>query len=252
MKRYYLILLVAFLASCSKADKFGKPNVDVIAIQKDDKEWKKYNKENIELSFDFIPVNSADEKIDKGVFLQELKKGKFIPIKLDAETPTYKLYPIDKSADEKISRSVKGVGKIAYQYFNMEGVTLPNFEFTDLDSITYNNSNMKGNIMVIKCWFISCVPCIQEFPELNEIVEEYKSKKDVKFVSLSFDNSEKLDRFLEKKVFKYATVPEQQDFMMKDLKVKRYPTHLLIDKEGKIYKMVDNVHALKVALKKIS
>lgn len=251
MKKILLfILIITAIVSCSNGNRFGKPNIDVNTIQQNVDDWKKYFKKNIEFSDDFTPVGIDDEKIEKSVFFQQLKTGKFIPVKLESEDVYYKLFPIAENTPEKIGKHIRSNASTAYQYYNMEGVKLPNFEFVDLDSVTYNNQNMIGKVMVIKCWFISCRICVEEFPELNKIVENYKSKEDVKFVSLAFDTPEKLEKFLEKKVFKYATVANQQNFMMKDLKVKRYPTHLIIDKEGKIYKMVDNVHALEKALEK--
>jgi hypothetical protein len=52
-------------------------------------------------------------------------------------------------------------------HFKMEGTPIPGFNFTDLNDKVYNQSTTRGKIVILKCWFIHCVACLKEFPELN-------------------------------------------------------------------------------------
>lgn len=208
------------------------------------KKWSKYNKENIELSYEFTPVNENNEVIDKKDFLSQLKTGSYIPLKAESEDLTYKLYKLNDTADKKIGKSIRSSSSIAESYFNKEGQPFPNFNFVDLNGTNYTKKSTKGKIKVIKCWFINCVVCVQEFPELNELYDRYETSDRVVFLSLAFDKPDKLRNFLTKKEFRFPVIAEQKKFMSKDLEVKQYPTHLIVDEDNNIIKMVNNVKAL--------
>ncbi len=70
------------------------------------------------------------------------------------------------------------------------------------------------------------------------------------FISLAMDSKQDLISFLNKQQFKYAVVPEQKRYMEEDLGISEYPTHILIDKNGKIVKVVNSVEDIIPFLKK--
>ncbi|WP_299124956.1 TlpA disulfide reductase family protein [uncultured Tenacibaculum sp.] len=220
-------------------------------IQGSFENWNKYTKENIDLMSTFVPVDDKGVKTDKGIFLSLLRTGAFIPVKdvVKGETQ-YKLINLEQSADEKIKKGITGKATIAYQYFRREGKKLPSYDFVDLKGKSHNKADTEGKILVLKCWFINCKICVEEFPELNALVDKYKDDN-IEFVSLAFDKKDKLVDFLKTKSFKFSTVPEQKDYMSKKLKVKQYPTHLIVDSNGVILKMVNNVKTLTSELDRI-
>ncbi len=122
----------------------------------------------------------------------------------------------------------------------MEGKELPEYEFTDLNGKVYDKTSTKGKALLIKCWFIGCVACVKEFPELNKLVDEYKDRNDILFISLATDSKQDLTSFLNKKQFKYAVVPDKGKYMSDQLVVNAYPMHVLIDKKGKIVKITNS------------
>ena len=103
---------------------------------------------------------------------------------------------------------------------------------------TYDRFTTKGKVLVIKCWFIRCVACLKEFPELNKLVDKYKDRNDMLFISLAIDSKQDLISFLNTKEFKYAVVPDKEKC------ITAYPTHILIDKNGKIVKVVNGIDDL--------
>ena len=220
-------------------------------IQGSFENWNKYTKENIDLMSTFVPIDDKGVKTDKGVFLSLLRTGAFIPVKdiIKGETQ-YKLINLEQSADKKIKKGIVGKATIAYQYFRREGKKLPSYDFVDLKGKSHNKADTEGKILVLKCWFINCKICVEEFPELNALVDKYKDDN-IEFVSLAFDKKDKLVDFLKTKSFKFSTVPEQKDYMSKKLKVKQYPTHLIVDSNGVILKMVNNVKTLTSELDRI-
>lgn len=214
--------------------------------------WRTYNTENIELSYEFTPIDENDNIIEKEDFLNQLKTGLYIPLKVKGEQVAYKLHKLSETSNQKITRTIKSFSSIAYNYFKKEGEPLPTFQFTDLTGNQYSSESSKGKIMVIKCWFIHCVVCVQEFPELNELYDHYESNGDVMFLSLAFDKEDKLKKFLVKKEFRYPVIAEQKDYMTKKLGLKQYPGHIIVDKEGNIVKIVNNVKALITTLDKLT
>ena len=226
-------------------------SVNVEDIQKNFKNWDAYTKENIDLMSTFIPLDENNVKIEKGMFLTLLRTGAYIPVKSEKEGKVqYELTNIEDSADPKIKKSITSKASIAYQYFKMEGKKLPEYSFIDIEGKAHNKADTKGKLLVLKCWFITCKVCVEEFPELNKLVDKYKDDN-IEFVSLAFDKKDELTDFLKTKTFKYPTVPEQKEYMAKKLKVKQYPTHLIVDSNGVIIKMVNNVKTLTSELERI-
>lgn len=215
--------------------------------------WYKYTYYNIRLTQDFTGLNANSDTISKISFLNQLATGKYIALKISNQVlPTYKLFKF--SAKDPEMQSVRDIAKQMADteifYYKMEGKPLPDFEFVDLNGQKYNNKNTKGKTLVLKCWFIKCGACIQEFPEVNKLANEYKENKDVLFISLATDKKEKLISFLKEKPLEYAVIPSSEKFLRESLKVQSYPTHFLVNKDGKIIKMVNVIYDLIPFLKK--
>jgi len=270
MKQLFTILLLGtlhFMFSCnsddsSKLSKEGKStnanpqsnkkyHVNPEELLKDFTTWYTYTYYNIRLSQDFAGLNVDSSIIKKGDFLNLLSTGNFVPVKIMVKDnlPFYKLYRFGNS-NMDIQRTIKQMSLTEIEHSEMEGKELPAYNFTDLNGKTYNKSSTKGKIIILKCWFIHCVACVKEFPELNKLVDEYKNRNDIQFVSLAMDSKEKLTLFLKTKEFKYAVVPEQKKFMIEQMNITSYPTHILIGKDGKIVKVVNSIDELIPFIKK--
>ena len=252
MKKYISFLLSVVLIatiSCSRKPNYGSPNVDFESIKKSQSLWWTYHCKNIVLSSNFIALDHSSNRISKDLFLKNLTTGDFIPLKLTSTDSTYyKLYRLDRTSDKTIPDVIKIVADEASKNFRMEGTVFPKFDLKDLNGVEYTNEKTKGKTVVLKCWFIACAPCVAEFPQLNELVAKYKNRDDIVFVSLAFDSKEKLEPFLLKKPFRYAVVPDQKQFMFSDLDIKSYPTHIIIDKNGIIRKVVTSADEMIDAL----
>jgi peroxiredoxin len=131
----------------------------------------------------------------------------------------------------------------------MEGKEFPDFTLTDLDGKTWTKEGLQGKTLAVKTWFIRCKPCIEEMPQLNELVEEYSDREDVVFLSLSLDPKDELQKFLSEKEFKYAVVPQQKAFIEDTLGFSIYPTHIIVEPSGRIRKVVNTAPEMIAALK---
>ncbi|MEO8171854.1 MAG: TlpA disulfide reductase family protein [Sediminibacterium sp.] len=261
MKCSFLLLLAAtmfFTSSCNTAGNKNESNkngdttfiVDWTSLSKDFLTWYNYTYTNVPLSQDFIGLDVDSAKIDKPAFLAKLLKDDVVAYKImiSQGIPVYKLFAI--KPDEAIQTTARQMAETAIAHLKMEGTQIPDFHFTDLDGKEYDKTSTKGKILVLKCWFIRCGACVKEFPDLNKLVDEYKNRNDVLFVSLAIDSKQDLVNFLKTKKFSYTTVPGMSDYMSYQLNVSEYPTHLLIDKNGKILKVVNRIEELVPFLKK--
>lgn len=91
----------------------------------------------------------------------------------------------------------------------------------------------KGRITVVNFWFINCPPCRVEIPDLNELVNKYGSDS-VRFVAVALDQKYDLENFIRTMPFKYQIVDEGR-YLAQNYNIQSYPTHVVVDKEGKVY-----------------
>ncbi|MCC9070832.1 TlpA family protein disulfide reductase [Flavobacterium sp. F-65] len=248
-----IVLFLIFTSSFGQA-KYGNPEVDPIKIQKTYSDWWAYQSKNIMLSRDFVALDSLSREISKETFLDELANGSYIPIRLKSEDTVcyYKLFKIALNSDTSIKATINQEAFDGYKNFKMENTIFPKFSFKDLNGTLVTNESMKGKIVVIKCWYIHCAACIKEFPDVNQLVEKYKNREDIIFVSLAEDTPEQLNAFLKRKPLSYSVIPNMKIYMNETLQLNAFPTHFIINKEGIIAKVLNNYESLELALAKES
>jgi peroxiredoxin len=210
-----------------------------------------YQRDFVRLSENFTPLDTALNVISEEKFFNLFATGNYLPLhRLSKENiSSYQLYKLDTTISNDISTTIREWAAHEYKLYKMRGQELPDFNFIDLKGNVYNKENTKGKILVLKCWYIQCVVCVEEMPELNKLVKKYTNRNDILFVSLAMDSKEKLQEFLSKKQFKYAVVPDKKNYLLDSLKIEMYPTHLIINKQGLISKVVNTEVHLASALK---
>ena len=216
--------------------------IDAERVLKNFMTWYNYTYQNIRLAQDFIGEDQYAKQIDKTKFLQQLTTGNFVALKT-AKKDNVAVYTLMKREDLQtdIKNTMVQMARTALTLKSMDGKPLPTYHFTDLNGNVYTNKNTTGNVMLIKCWFINCVACVKEFPQLNHLVDHYKNRSDIKFISLASDSKADLTGFLKKKPFNYSVVPGMGKYMTEQVNVNAYPLHLLINKEGKIVKATNSI-----------
>jgi peroxiredoxin len=124
------------------------------------------------------------------------------------------------------ARGVKGVASTARKS------AAPDFAVQALDGNDLKLSELKGKAVVLNFWFIGCAPCRVEMPGLNSLVEEFDGK-DIAFIGFALDPADKLREFLKDHSFDYTIVPGSTK-IAELFGVSVYPTHILINKQGRI------------------
>ena len=112
---------------------------------------------------------------------------------------------------------------------------VPDFKVVTLNGDTLELSKLKDKIVILSFWFIECHPCIAEIPDINKLVEMYKSK-DVVIISMSTDSKDELlKNFIPKHTLNSIIVPSCNR-IANDYCVAGYPSIFIINKKGKLVK----------------
>ena len=113
----------------------------------------------------------------------------------------------------------------------------PAFSLTSLEGEKFDLSALRGKVVVLNFWFTGCTPCVAEFSKLNGLVNKFKSKG-VVFIAPTLDNETTLKPFLKEHRFKYHIVPNAGGLIVSTYSDGSgnvsFPTHIVIDGEGKI------------------
>ena len=101
------------------------------------------------------------------------------------------------------------------------------------------NDSLKDKVVVINVWASWCKPCLDEIPDLNELVEEYKSE-DIVFIALNRENEEEEREKMEEKgiEFDYELYFNQDELidLLYSYKLKNesnaIPLNIVLNKSG--------------------
>lgn len=89
--------------------------------------------------------------------------------------------------------------------------------------------DLNGKIIVLDFWFTDCAPCVASIPELNHLTKQFP---EVVFLSVTFDEPAKIDRFLDKMVMYYPIGSDPEKKTIRAYGVSAFPETFLIDENG--------------------
>ncbi len=232
-------MLGLFCTMRAKSQTPGKIVVPVDSIIKNMNSLLAYNSAHLRLEDNFLAYDEQGHTITKQRLLEQTATGKYLPLQVYSKGNVwaYRLYKLPENTDQDVRLMLKQIGVIYYGFYQSIGKPLPPFHYVDLNGNVYTSANTKGKIMVLKAWSTSCIPCVEEMPMLNKLVDQYKSRKDIIFVSIAYDSRERLRAFMNHRTFKYAVVPMPIDYIQKTLHVTGYPAHWVINKQGVVVSM---------------
>lgn len=232
------------MLGCGKSSPKQLPNVDIKTLTQNFASWWSYYNKNIDLSLDFLALDTDANQIDKKMFLEKLTKENVIAVKLTNENTEKETYQLFEISDESILNTSEQEARLELHYYEKEGTKFHDFAYTDLKGDVITSKNTVGKLVVIKVWFIKCKACVEEFPVLNALTQKYSNRDKIVFVSLAYDEKEQLKDFLSKKALNYQNANVSSDYITEELNVQIFPTHFIIDKNGKILKIFNDAKRL--------
>jgi peroxiredoxin len=161
----------------------------------------------------------------------EIKKlDSILLLQIDKSTYMYLIFRVKNKnlVDPQVS--------VALGYPLNPDLDLPSFVIKDIEGMEVTSESLKGKIVVMNYWALSCKPCIEEIPRLNKLAKSYVSDEDVVFFALSPDNKDKVNKFLEKQDFNYRMFVGRKNIenIQSPTDLAALPFHLIIEREGKI------------------
>ena len=115
---------------------------------------------------------------------------------------------------------------------------LPSFSYPDLDGKIIKSDDLLGKPVVINLWFTSCIPCINEMPELNRMKNKYRDSG-VVFLSITYESKEAVRKFLTKHNFQFRHIPDAKEFCSPITEL--YPVNIFVDKKGMVVQILGGI-----------
>lgn len=119
----------------------------------------------------------------------------------------------------------------------LEAKALPDFELLNLRGEQHTNESLAGKVTILSFWFTASHSCTKDIIELNNLAQKYSDNKDFIWLAPALDNAANLSRFLRGKNWTAEFAANQETLALK-FGILTYPTHLIIDQEGKIFKAI--------------
>lgn len=113
------------------------------------------------------------------------------------------------------------------------GQPVPDISWQTMDGQTIDKSVFSGKKTLVNFWHPSCGPCIQEMPDLNQLVVNHPN---VQFLGPTWsEDASAFAKSLESNFFKsYAFLYQTVIFHPDDNDITVYPTHLVVDENQQI------------------
>lgn len=118
------------------------------------------------------------------------------------------------------------------------GMPAPEFTLNDISGKPLALSSLCGKYVVLDFWGSWCVWCIKGFPEMKEYYEKYAGKFEILGIDCN-DTEEKWKKAVADNSlpWKHVYNPRNSDVIKKYV-VTGYPTKVIIDPQGRIYKTI--------------
>lgn len=185
------------------------------------------------LLFDWL--SSFDDKtkiyeiMDKGLFKGAYKEleDRYLELMKKFEELRAKAKAEQEARDKELEN--KGIGEMA-----------PDFTLKNTKGTSVSLKSLRGKWVVLDFWATWCGPCKASMPHLKEYYEKYAGKFEVLGIAGSSKEEDWKTMVKDMKlpwinVINPQNTTEKED-VLKLYSIEAFPTYIIIDKEGKIYK----------------
>ena len=186
-------------------------------------EWEKIG----DIYYEMGEVDSARLAYIKAVTINSAQDGAIEKIKKIYQLAGGELSKFEAYLKQEIQKELKASAEPA-----------PDCELVDLLGNTNRLSQQRNKVVVLSFWDSWSKACLKEIPQLNLLVEDFKNNPDVLFWGISVEAKFSINKFIKETPFSYQLFHSGYN-AKKLFKVVGFPTHFVIDQEGKIrYKHV--------------
>lgn len=221
-----------FLSFCVSEHKKGEINLNGVDF-------------DIFVSNGFIRAD-YDKEIENEISIFLTSKSPSLPLEskipykmgeiFNADGKDYSIDSISKWGDQLF---ISYVGENIKPKGVSDGYYLPEFNARYLDNTVFDLKKHSGKYILLDFWGTWCNPCIRFIPELKKLNEEFSNKNFVLISVAHDDNVNNVIDFVDKNNMDWEHLfvnskQNDENSVIEKLKVKKYPTTILISPDTKI------------------
>ena len=147
-------------------------------------------------------------------------------------------YEFSRISDFGDMLELKFVGYNKFPEGFQEGRYLPQVSAMTVNRQSFDFKDYKGKYILLDFWGTWCGPCIKLIPQIKELNEKHKGQNFALVSVANDDDIEKVRRFIDNKQMNWIQLIDgnnnNENGIIKKLKISRYPTMVLIAPDGKI------------------
>lgn len=252
MSKFFCLIVLVFslLLSCTQQPVHIGTEGNLKEIIKTESDYINYY--YAKLHFDDMQAgyNEEDSLLSNLQFFEKMYSGQYFPLRVISKPDSYKLFKVNAWPIQMVRDLLRGV---ALQ--QMKRTKLIGYDIAQNDLITVYNETIKAvslshKTTFLKLWFVGCIPCVEEMPALNKIMQENKADTNILFISMAFSAKKDIIKLLSKTKFDYETVAVTHDFVFDTLGIQAFPTHIYVEK-GKVKKILHNYRQIQPVISAI-
>ena len=142
---------------------------------------------------------------------------------------------LGSQAFEALSR-----GEPSEQHYLGDDRLVPDFTLQDRDGRPWRMSEQRGRVVVLNFWTITCQPCVEEMPALEELARIVGDRDDIELVSISTDRTWDEVGTVVRPTSALRVLLDPEKSVVRDLFGTRlYPETWIVDPHGVIRARVD-------------
>jgi len=110
------------------------------------------------------------------------------------------------------------------------------FDLQNIAGGSMTSEDFKGKVTVVDVWATWCKPCLEEIPKYNELYDSLESK-DVAVVGIAVESPRRdIQSRVRQLGIKYPVLIGDDETLQAFGRVEAFPTTVVINKDGKIYR----------------
>lgn len=126
-----------------------------------------------------------------------------------------------------------------------EGTIVPKWKAMTLNGQELSSKSLKNHYVFLDFWGSWCGPCVEEIPLLKKAYQKFKLAN-FKMIGFAYENQATLKRAQQRYHLPWPQVPDTSGAFSSEFLVHGYPTHYLINPDGKIVEMGNSLDGEKL------
>lgn len=183
-------------------------------------------------AFEWVKIGDIYFQMDK-LDSAEYAYIKALSISAGQEDAIKKVLMIYQAKNQNLEKFTNYLQNAIQEELRASAKLGPDFVLSDLNGTVFKLSDQKGKIVLLTFWDSWSSACKQEIPQLNELVNKFNQNPRIVLWAISVEAPISIHKFLNDTPFQFQHFHSGYE-VKKLFNVIGFPTHVLIDQNGKI------------------